>query len=593
MRRFADLPIRSKLTRLVTVTTVSALLLALAGFALRDAAGFVSGLRRLTTERAVIFAAVVAAPLAFDDPGAAALALSHLRNDPRIVRACVYDVRGDVFAEYVRRDEGEGCPVERPTQALRRGLHRLMVVAPVELEGGEAVGSMLVETDFGTFYDRMLSGALVSAGVLAVALLFALLFARRLQRSVADPILELAAAAREVPTRAGYSVRVPIRGDDEIGELTESFNWMVEQVATRDAAVRESEQLLQAIIDNASAVIVMKDREGRYLLVNRMFEEQFGVTREQFRGRTDHDLLPAAEAAAVRANDEIVLASREPVTFEETVSHGGEKRTILAIKFPLFRGGEPSPYALCAIGTDITERIRAQVTSEERNRDLETLLYVVSHDLREPLRSIDNFSRMVNERYADRLDDRGKDYLRRVVRAAGRLDRLLQEILTLSRAQRMSEPEAREPAAAVVAEALRLLDTRIRETDARISVAGGLPHLRINRRWAIQAVYNLVSNALKFTRDGRRPEIEILPFREGTEVGLVIADRGPGVDAEHQEMIFRLFQRAVGREVDGTGAGLAIVQQIASRHGGRTFVRPRTGGGSEFVITFGTGLPED
>jgi signal transduction histidine kinase len=108
-------------------------------------------------------------------------------------------------------------------------------------------------------------------------------------------------------------------------------------------------------------------------------------------------------------------------------------------------------------------------------------------------------------------------------------------------------------------------------------------------------VYNLVANALKFTRPNEPPEIEIAPYHaNGTapaEVGLVVRDRGSGVAPEHAERIFQLFQRAVGREVEGTGAGLAIVRQVAERHGGRAWVQPREGGGAEFILTFGAPHP--
>ena len=227
---------------------------------------------------------------------------------------------------------------------------------------------------------------------------------------------------------------------------------------------------------------------------------------------------------------------------------------------------------------------------EQRNRDLETLLYVTSHDLREPLRAIQGFSKFVLDQSADRLDEKSQDYLRRVVRGADRLDRLLEDVLMLSRAQRMDEPNEELEGRQIVAEALRSLEAKIRETNARFQVADELPSLRVSLRWATQAVYNLVANAIKFTREGEIPEITISGYRgEGSaagEVGIVVADRGIGVAPEHAERIFLLFQRAVGREIEGTGAGLAIVSQIAERHGGRAWVRPRDGGGSEFIITF-------
>lgn len=224
------------------------------------------------------------------------------------------------------------------------------------------------------------------------------------------------------------------------------------------------------------------------------------------------------------------------------------------------------------------------------NADLETLLYVTSHDLREPLRAVQSFARLVHDRYAHCLDDKGQDFLGRIARGADRLDRLLEDILTLSRARRLAGPVEEVEGTAIVTEVLDRLAVRVKETRARIQVADDLPRLCAERTWATQAVYNLVANALKFTRDGEPPDVEIAGYEEANnddlERGLVVRDRGPGVAPEHAERIFQLFQRAVSREVEGTGAGLAIVRQVAQRHGGRAWVRPRPGGGSEFLITF-------
>ena len=242
---------------------------------------------------------------------------------------------------------------------------------------------------------------------------------------------------------------------------------------------------------------------------------------------------------------------------------------------------------------DIQDRKEAQQLILAKNLDLETLLYVTSHDLREPLRAIQNFSRMVYERYADQIDEKGRDFLKRAVRGADRMDRLFEDILLLSRAQRAEVVREEVDPKEVVRDVLGRLSNRIEQSRAEITVADDLPPLHGDRRWIAQAVYNLVANALKFTVDGQPPQIEIGPYRDPGGIdgrvashGLVVRDRGPGVQARHAERIFTLFQRAVGREVEGTGAGLAIVRQVVQRYGGSAWCRPREGGGSEFFLSF-------
>jgi len=238
---------------------------------------------------------------------------------------------------------------------------------------------------------------------------------------------------------------------------------------------------------------------------------------------------------------------------------------------------------------DIAERKRILEQQVLMTRGLETLIQVISHDLKEPLRAIEGFSTILQDRYSAQLDDKGCDFLRRIERAAARLRLLLDDVARLSQARLLNLQKEEIDGNAVVRMALARLTIQIEHTRANVQVAEDLPRLWASETWAVEAVYNLLSNALKFTREGHAPEIEVAPYSDASDprnVGLVIRDRGPGVAPEHAERIFELFQRSVAREIEGTGAGLAIVKEVASRHAGAAWVQPREGGGSEFIITF-------
>ncbi len=233
-----------------------------------------------------------------------------------------------------------------------------------------------------------------------------------------------------------------------------------------------------------------------------------------------------------------------------------------------------------------------EIKLRERKNELETLLHVATHDLKEPLRMIENYSDIVLQDYSQLLDKEGQYLLHSMVEGTRKLRTLINEVLNLSQARNISLPIHPSDAQGLVEQVLERLQLSIREKNARINLVASNhpPLLFVNKLWVVHALYNLVANALKFTHGNTAPDIEIAFYEpqpgENDGVGFVVRDRGPGVKAAHAERIFELFQRAVGQEVEGSGAGLAIVREVAKRHGGWAWVKPRDGGGSEFFLTF-------
>ena len=255
----------------------------------------------------------------------------------------------------------------------------------------------------------------------------------------------------------------------------------------------------------------------------------------------------------------------------------------------------------------VRSRVRAQMASREleetnrelesTNRELESFSYSVSHDLRAPLRSIDGFSQILLEDYADDLDEDGKAYLGRVRSASQRMGHLIDDLLGLSRVTRGSMRRERVDLSSIGREVARSLMETDRARTVEFLIEDGL-EVQGDPRLVRVVLENLLGNAFKFT--GKEPEARI---EFGKDPGLTargrvpvyyVRDNGAGFDEAYAGKLFGAFQRLHGQdEFEGTGIGLATVQRVVHRHGGRIWAEGKVGEGATFYLTLRPGLQFD
>ncbi len=377
-------------------------------------------------------------------------------------------------------------------------------------------------------------------------------------------------------------------------------NVELEQVMAERARIQEDldevNQQHRLILDSVAEGIYGLDLQGRTTFLNPSALEMIGGSQHEIIGKPQHDLIHHTKPDGSPY-------PKEDCPIYKSITEGTSHRcdadifwrndgTSFPVEYLSVPTRDEQQQVIGAVVTflDITKRKQAEEEVNAKNKELETLLYVTSHDLREPLRGIESFANLVQSRYADKLDEKGQDFLARIVRGAQRLNTLLNDVLALSRIRRIAATDVSINGREVVDDVLQSLRHRIEETGAVVRIEEEIPQFPVEKTWITQVIFNLVGNALKFTANGHPPDIEIAPYHSNgsgpAKVGIVIRDRGLGVPEDQTERIFQLFQRAVGREVEGTGAGLAIVRQIAERYGGWAWVQPREGGGSEFIVTF-------
>jgi PAS domain S-box-containing protein len=367
------------------------------------------------------------------------------------------------------------------------------------------------------------------------------------------------------------------------------------------AAAEASEARLRKLLEFTPDAIVAADRDGRIVLANAQAETMFGYTRAELLAARIETLLPERfrhRHVGHRATYQAAPRTR-PMGAGLDLYALRKDGTELPVEISLSPLDTPDgPMVMSAIRDiserkTIEERIRALNRDLEHrvaelnalNRELEAFSYSVSHDLRAPLRGIDGFSQALLEEYEDRLDAEGKDYLRRVRAASQRMGELIDDLLNLSRVTRR---EMRREAVDLSAVA-RTVGAQLQKAhpDRRVDlvVAPGLsaegdPHLlRI-------VLENLLGNAWKFTgaREQARVEFRAVPH-DGT-TAYYVRDNGVGFDMAYAGKLFGAFQRLhTVTEFPGTGIGLATVQRIVHRHGGRAWAEGEVDKGATFYFT--------
>ncbi|MFC4454545.1 PAS domain S-box protein [Deinococcus sonorensis] len=250
---------------------------------------------------------------------------------------------------------------------------------------------------------------------------------------------------------------------------------------------------------------------------------------------------------------------------------------------------------------DVTEALEAQAALQtaiqelrRSNQELEQFAYVASHDLQEPLRTLGSYAELLGRRYQGQLDPRADQYLVYMQDAVGRMRQLITDLLTFSRVGRTDTPHRAVALDEVMETVAASLALTLQERSAQL-VWEDLPMVDGIGSQMVQLMTNLVSNALKFGREGVPPVVRVTARREGDRAHLQVQDNGIGMEAEYHDRVFGLFQRLHRRDqYEGTGLGLAICRKIVEMHGGRIWLESEVGVGTTVHFTLPlAGEPHD
>jgi PAS domain S-box-containing protein len=362
---------------------------------------------------------------------------------------------------------------------------------------------------------------------------------------------------------------------------------------------------LAAIVDSSADAIISKDLNGIVTSWNKGAEKLFGYTAKEIVGTSIMWLIPAD-----RQDEENQILGKikhgESMEHFETLRKAKDGRLInVSVTASPIKDITGKVIGVAKVMHDISDRKMAEekirqlnVELEQRvvertaqleaaNKELEAFSYSISHDLRAPLRAVNGFAGIVLEDFSAQLPEEGRGYLERIRAGALRMGELIDDLLAFSRLSRQSVNRQAVNSARIVNEVLDELKPQRDGRQLEIKI-GNLPVCHGDSALLKQIWVNLISNAIKYTRGREAGIIEIGCARENDEDVFSVRDNGAGFDMKYADKLFGVFQRLHrDDEFEGTGVGLAIVQRIVHRHGGRVWAKAEVNRGATFYFTIG------
>jgi PAS domain S-box-containing protein len=347
------------------------------------------------------------------------------------------------------------------------------------------------------------------------------------------------------------------------------------EVQRQSMLLKTERDFVTAVLDTVNSIVLVLDHDARILRVNRAWEHMTGFTNDEVKGSLLDDFVEDREAAQAF----LTSAKADAECEQYWLTKSNTRRLVSWCCKALGENDGGSGRHFVVTGRDITEL-------RQRTEELEGFTYSVSHDLRAPVRAIDGFTRILIEEYSRSLDDEGRRLLEIVRSNTEKMGELIDGLLALSRLGREKLVFAEinmNDIARTAFEEQKAVGGQDRSIDFKIE---SLPNAYGDKRLISEVFQNLFSNAIKFTRRQDLARIEVGYLENPAEDFYFVRDNGVGFNMEHARKLFGTFQRLHGaNEFEGSGIGLATVQRIIHRHGGRCWAEAKPDDGATFFFS--------
>jgi PAS domain S-box-containing protein len=390
----------------------------------------------------------------------------------------------------------------------------------------------------------------------------------------------------------------------ELAKQTKEIEIRAEELSLANEERRETNEYLESLIDSANAPIIVWDRNYKITRFNKAFENITGRTEKEVFGETLEILFPLASVENSMDLIKKTLEGEQMKVEEINIAHiDGSERIILWNSANIMSSDGKILIATIAQGNDITQRKQAEeeITKmnknleqrviertsqlESANKELEAFSYSVSHDLRAPLRHICGFVDLLIKNNSVQLNDSGIRYLNIISESTSEMGNLIDALLTFSRLGRSDLQGTKINTKKIVNHVLKSFAIELEGRNVEIKIAE-LPDSWGDENLLNQVWINLISNALKYSRNLDKACIEIGGKMESDKAVFYVKDNGVGFDMKYADKLFGVFQRLhKAKDFEGIGIGLANVNRIVMRHGGNCWAESEVGKGATFFFS--------
>lgn len=350
---------------------------------------------------------------------------------------------------------------------------------------------------------------------------------------------------------------------------------------------------IDGIYDSSPIGLCTFDKDLRYIRINENLAEINGIPAIKHIGKTPREIVPTLANEFEEMAHEI-LRTGKPILDREiegtTPAKPGILRTWIVQSVP-FKDLQGNIIGISLAVLEITDMKKAQEEIKETmkklelsNEDLQSFAYVISHDLKEPLRMVSSFTQLLKKRYDGKFDEEADEFIGFIVEGSKRMESLLDDLLNYSRITSVADKYQEIDLNTILNECMFNLKIAIDEKNVEIT-CDSLPTVMVNRTQMIHVFQNLLANAIKFSGE-KTPKIHISSRRDGYKWIISVSDNGIGIDSQYHKRIFKVFQRLHKRsEYEGTGMGLFITKKIVERHNGYIWLESEPGKGSSFYFS--------